>query len=232
MIQAQFQEAFSDFWQKTHVPNACNELVILRKVIPWQKIITQLLQFYCADKGKIGTSLRIMVALLILGNVRQLSDRQVVQQVKENAYGQYFCNVPPEQLRTFISETSPLSRFRQRIGIKGIQIIEDTLFEHLRWAGIIDSEMCLMDSTVLESSIIYPNDVQLVFKGAKKIWYALHKAKIQAQWNHDELKKRWRAFNRDKSRDISEYLFEFTQYFEQSLSQYNQYFEPDPLLPC
>ena len=94
MIESSFEEAFSKEWVETQITDSTNELVILRQVIPWQAIITQLTQFYDDNSGRSGKSLRIMVALLILARLRFLSDRSIVAQVKENRYMQYFCNVP------------------------------------------------------------------------------------------------------------------------------------------
>ena len=84
MISTTFQEAFSPQWLKTHVPDPTNELVIWRQIIPWQRIIEKLACFYTQDKGRLGNSLRMMVALVLLSTLRNVSDREVVKQSKEN----------------------------------------------------------------------------------------------------------------------------------------------------
>ena len=153
MIESGFEEAFSKEWIETQIADSTNELLILRQVIPWQSIINQLTQFYNSSSGRLGKSLRIMVALLILSRLRSLSDRKVTEQVKENRYMQYFCNVPDAELATFV-ESSVLSRFRKRLGKKGIAIIETEVFELLRRSGIIKGDTLMMDSTVLSSNIV------------------------------------------------------------------------------
>ena len=167
MIEKNFQEAFTESWISINIKNPTNELVILRKVMPWEKICKRLTKFY-SKNGKKGKSLRIMVALLILQKLRHLSDRKIVKAVEENRYIQYFCNVPDEKLYTFIN-SSTISDFRARIGIKGAEIIETEIFKTLRNSGVVKNDSSLMDSTVLNSDIIYPNDVQLIFKGFKKM---------------------------------------------------------------
>jgi hypothetical protein len=42
MIESSFEEAFSKEWVETQITDSTNELVILRQVIPWQAIISQL----------------------------------------------------------------------------------------------------------------------------------------------------------------------------------------------
>jgi len=103
MIGSSFDESFSKEWIKTQINDSTNELVTLRQIIPWQTIINQLTQFYKSNSGRIGKSLRVVVALIILSRLRSLSDREVVEQVKENRYMQYFCNVPDTELATFVN---------------------------------------------------------------------------------------------------------------------------------
>jgi len=45
MIESGFEEAFSKEWIETQITDSTNDLVILRQVIPWQAIITQLTHF-------------------------------------------------------------------------------------------------------------------------------------------------------------------------------------------
>lgn len=239
MIKTEFEEAFSSDWLKRNVPDQRNEFVILRKIIPWGSIMKKLSQYYSPDKGKIGISLRIMVALLILQKLRKLSDREVVQRVRENDYLQYFCNVPEKNLNTFINETSPLSSFRKRLGVEGIAIVEEEIFDVLKWSGIMDRENCLMDSTVLNAAIVYPTDVQLVFKALKKMADVANHQKIAVWWNHKQVKKRLRAFGRDKKTHLSVYLEEFNGYFQEALRGFEIYCQDSkaysvlsPLLPC
>jgi len=119
MIESSFEETFSKAWVETQINDSTNELVILRQVIPWQSIINQLTQFYKTNSGRLGKSLRVIVALVILSRLRSLSDDKVVEQVKENRYMQYFCNVPDTEIATFMNP-SVLCRFRQRLGVKRV----------------------------------------------------------------------------------------------------------------
>jgi len=90
-----------------------------------------------------------------------------LREVKENRYVQYFCNVPDEELQTFLN-SSTLSTFRKRVGTKGIDLVEKEGFEHLRRAGVIRNDAQLIDSSVMEDNIIYPTDVLLLYKAFLK----------------------------------------------------------------
>ena len=84
MIAHTFQEAFSAQWIKANLNNPTHDLVLLRRLIPWQPLIDRLTPLYHPDKGRNGQSLRTTVAVSIVARLRQLSDEKVIEQVKEN----------------------------------------------------------------------------------------------------------------------------------------------------
>jgi len=215
MIAHTFQDAFSAQWIKTHVPNAAHDLMILRHILPWQSIIDRLIPFYHAQKGRNGQSLRTMVAVSIVAKLRQRSDRQVVEDIKENRYMQYFCNVPDRGLMTFVHPAT-LCKFRKRLGEKGMAIIEEAVFDHLKHAQAIEVDRMLQDSTVLESPIIYPTDVRLLDKAFDKMAILAKKAHIPLWWEEAEIKKLWRAYPLDKTQPLA-YLCAFYLLFEPAL---------------
>ena len=168
MIAHTFQDAFSAQWVKTNLPNPTHDLILLRRLIPWQAIMDRLTPFYHSHKGRNGHCLRTMIAISILARLRQLSDEKVIEGIKETRVMQYFCNVPDQGLNTFMNPSS-LCRFRKRLGTQGIAIIEEGVFNHLKKAHAIEADMMLQDSTVLESPIIYPTDVRLLCKAFDKM---------------------------------------------------------------
>jgi len=218
MIAHTFQDAFSAQWIKTHVPNATHDLIILRHILPWQSIIDRLIPFYHAQKGRNGQSLRTMVAVSMVAKLRQRSDRQVVEDIKENRYMQYFCNVPDPGLMTFVHPAT-LCKFRKRLGEKGMAIIEEAVFDHLKHAQAIEVDMMLQDSTVLESPIIYPTDVRLLYKAFDKMAILAKKAHIAPWWDEAQIKKLWRAYHLDKTKPLS-YLCAFYLLFEPAMETF------------
>jgi Transposase domain (DUF772) len=194
MIAQTFEDVFSPHWVATHIIDPAHDLVILRHIIPWQPIIDHLVPFYDNQKGRMGHSRRTLVATLLVSRLRQLSDRKVIKQLQENRYMQYFCNVPDPGLLTFLNP-STLCRFRKRLGASGIAIIEDQVFERLKGAGGIAADTMLMDSSVLESPIIYPNDVRLIYKAFGKMAVLARACQLALWWDHEHIKKRWRAYN-------------------------------------
>jgi transposase, IS5 family len=218
MIAHTFQDAFSAEWIKANLNNPTNELVLLRRLIPWQPIIDRLTPFYDPNKGRNGQSLRLTVAVSLVARLRQLSDEKIIEQIKENRYMQYFCNVPDQGLQTFMNP-STLCRFRKRLGTQGIAIIEEGVFDHLKCAHAIEADMMLQDSTVLESPIIYPTDVRLLYKAFDKMALIAKQARIEPWWDQSQIKKLWRAYHLDKSKPLA-YLCAFDLLFEPALETF------------
>ncbi|MDL1969218.1 MAG: transposase [Deltaproteobacteria bacterium] len=122
------------------------------------------------------------MAIFIIAKFRMLGDRSVIEQVKENRYIQYFCNVSDKGLCTFMHH-SKLTKLRQRFGVKGIEAIEFAVFKALRFAGIIEKDSILIDSTVLPNNIIYPTDIGLIFKAFEKIKQFAERYYIPLWWD-------------------------------------------------
>lgn len=226
MIAHTFEEAFSAQWVKDNLPNPTHDLILLRRLIPWQAIIERLTPFYHPHKGRNGHSLRTMVAISILARLRQLSDEKVIEGIKETPAMQYFCNVPDQGLMTLINP-STLCRFRKRLGTTGIAIIEEGVFNHLKQAHAMEAEMMLQDSTVLESPIIYPTDVRLLFKAFDKLAIFAKQAQLEPWWDQAQIKKLWRAHNLDGSKPLA-YLCAFQMAFEPALTTFARHHDDLP----
>jgi len=220
MIKDTFEEAFSPEWVAANITNPAHPLALLRRIIPWGAIVALPAQFY-AGNGSMGKSVRIMVAILIISRLRRLSDREVVEQVKENRYIQYFCNVADRGLQTFLHPSS-LCVFRKRVGGKGFAIIENGIFEMLRIAGVISGDDALIDSTVPESSIIHPNDVQLIHKAFRKMRAFAKQRRIPVWWDDKELARLWREFGLDKKGNRAAWLAVFNGMFIPALKIFQE----------
>jgi IS5 family transposase len=207
MIAQTFDEVFPPQWVNTHLSNPTHDLIILRQLIPWQPILDGLVPFYNLKTGRTGCALRTLVAVSILARLRQLSDRKVIEHIQENRYMQYFCNVPDQGLRTF-RNPSTLCRFRKRVGQAGISHIEDEVFTGLKRADVIEADMMLMDATVLNSPIIYPTDVRLLYKAFDKMAMLTAKGHLKPWGDTAHLKRRWRAYHLDRGQHRT-YLEEF-----------------------
>lgn len=229
MIVQTFEDVFCPEWIQTHLANPTHDLLILRHIIPWQPIMERLVPFYHPHTGRRGHSLRTLVATSIRARLRHLSDRKVIAAIQENRYMQYFCTVPDHRLLTFVNP-STLCRWRQRLGKEGTLVVEDQVFTHLKRAAVIDADMMLMDTPVLESPIISPTDVRLLSKAFGKMAALATEGQIALWWDPTHVKQRWRASTLNL-KDRRPYLQEFSTLFVPVFARFAAHLDPLPQTP-
>lgn len=133
----------------------------LANEISWEVFDNTFSKHYSSTQGKPAKPIRLMVSLLILKQLRNLSDESIVEQWSENSYYQYFsgetsfCSVAP-------CVPTELVEFRKRIGAEGMELI---LKESIRINGNDANDDHLSgDTTVQEKNITYPTDDKLYKK--------------------------------------------------------------------
>lgn len=141
-----------------------NIWIRLSKVVPWERL-NELYNEHFKPKrrGKLK-DFRLMMGLMIGGMVKGLSDREKLNYFYENPYFQYFCGMD-----TFVTPTkkkvvhpSLLSKWRCRLGPDYYAGFEEAVTKVLRELKVIKTDELMLDATVFESNITYPNDVKLM----------------------------------------------------------------------
>lgn len=162
--------------------NHKHPLYQLANSIHWQMFEDAFSKHYSATQGAPSKPIRLMVSLLILKQLRNLSDESLVEQWSENSYYQYFGGEQifrPEQPCV----ATELVEFRKRIGAEGVELI---LKESVRINGKDSLDDTLSgDTTVQEKNITYPTDDKLY----KKI---IDKCQSIAEKEHIELRQSYK----------------------------------------
>jgi len=141
--------------------NHSHPLYKLANAIDWKQFDDAFSKHYSPLKGAPAKPIRLMVSLLILKQLRNLSDESVVEQWAENSYYQYFggqtCFASGEPC-----EATELVHFRNRIGEPGMELI---FKESIRINGKDGQSKKLSgDTSVQEKNITYPTDDKLYKK--------------------------------------------------------------------
>ncbi len=92
-----------------------NRWVIMSEIIPWQEFEEEYAKNFSEGIGAPAKSFRIALGSLIIKERLGTSDRETVEQIKENPYLQYFLGMA-EYSSQAPFEASMLVHFRQRIG--------------------------------------------------------------------------------------------------------------------
>ncbi len=137
-----------------------DSLIQLANIIPWSKFEKEFQKYYVGI-GRPPKSIRLMVGLLLLKQLKNLSDESVVEHWKQNPYYQYFCGYKEYQ-PTLPCHSTELVKFRNRIGKSGMELIfKISVGLH---GSAIEEEQVIVDSTVQESNLTFPTDGKLAIK--------------------------------------------------------------------
>lgn len=154
-IQIGFYSSFEEQLNHSH------PLYILANKIRWNTFDNAFKKHYSATQGAPAKPIRLMVSLLILKQLRNLSDESVVEQWAENSYFQYLSG------ENYFAQKRPcvpteIIEFRKRIGEEGVELI---FKESIRINGKDSDDNNLSgDTTVQEKNITYPTDDKLYKK--------------------------------------------------------------------
>ena len=168
--------------QKLEIPfgvelDANNRWVKLSSIMPWEKIEERYAQNFEGTNGEEAKPSRLAFAALYIQNRLVVTDRETVDQIRENPSMQYFCG-----FETYSTERpfdpSLMVHFRKRITAEMMKEIAEEVFaaeakkaieeeESDDDKGVGDGEnkpkgTLLLDATCCPSDIHYPTDVGLL----------------------------------------------------------------------
>ena len=138
-------------------------LIALADTIDW-KIFDESFSKYYSKEGRPAKPIRLMVGILLLKQLKNISDEEVVFQWKQNPYYQYFCGYNEFQIIEPCHSTD-LVYFRKRIGVEGMKVIFGMSVSLHGKAS--EEKQVIIDTTVQENNITYPTDGKLAIIGNK-----------------------------------------------------------------
>ena len=160
-----------------------NRWVIMAKMIPWSEFDGEYAAIFSEKIGAPAKTFRMALGALIIKEKLGISDRETVEQIRENPYLQYFIgmsaysNKPP-------FDPSMLVHFRERIDInlvnkinreivkQALEILEETVQEKKSEAEDSKSEptnrgKLILDATCTPADVSYPTDLGLLNQARK-----------------------------------------------------------------
>ena len=109
--------------------NSSNRWVVLAHKIPWDSLVkVYQKQLRNSETGADGINPRVAIGSLIIKHMCDLSDREMVQQIQENMYMQYFIGF------SSLSDEEPFDaslfvEFRKRLGLEQINEINEKILQ-------------------------------------------------------------------------------------------------------
>lgn len=157
-----------------------NRWVILANLIPWSEFEEEYAQNFSEEMGAPAKPFRMALGALIIKEKLGISDRETVEQIKENPYLQYFVGAKTYQGEALF-DSSMMVHFRQRIDSSFLQKINQKICgQTCGFQGEQSSEKksegdakiknrgkLLIDATVAPADLKYPTDVELLNQARK-----------------------------------------------------------------
>lgn len=153
-----------------------NRWVILSKIIPWSEFEGEYASLFNEKIGRQAKIFRVALGCLLIQHILNLSDRETVEQIKENPYLQYFLGFKCYEYKEPIN-ASTLVYFRKRISPEIInKINKKVIKEEIERQENGEKKTSeneedknkgelILDASCIPSDIEYPTDLGLLNKG-------------------------------------------------------------------
>ena len=156
--------------------SADNRWVKMAKIIPWSEFEAEYAQNFPTEKGAPAKSFRMALGALIIKEKLGISDRETVEQIRENPYLQYFIG-QSSYSNELPFDPSLLVHFRQRISPNLINKVNERTIEKMREITPVKPEKkkdsdgknessnsgkLIIDATCAPADITYPTDLGLL----------------------------------------------------------------------
>lgn len=176
------QPSFLDFNQPMGLKmNPENRWVKMADLVPWDEFEIKYAQLFPSDTGNVAKPLRMALGALIIQTKFQYADRELVEQITENPYLQYFIGLPGYQEKPPF-DASTLVDFRKRISAEMLMEANEYLLGHKddndspasgssantkKEPKKENEGTLILDATCAPANIQYPQDVSLL-NGARE----------------------------------------------------------------
>ena len=155
-----------------------NRWVKMAQLIPWDEFESEYAKNFPTEMGAPAKSFRMALGALIIKEKLGISDRETVEQIRENPYLQYFIG-QSSYSKELAFDPSLLVHFRQRISPNLINKVNERMVEKIRSITPVKPEKkkdsdaknespnrgkLILDATCAPADITYPTDLGLLNK--------------------------------------------------------------------
>lgn len=180
------QQSFLDFNQPLGLHmNPNNRWIKMADCIPWDEFEIKYAKLFPSDTGNVAKPLRMALGALIIQTKFQYADRELVEQIAENPYLQYFIGLPGYQEEAPF-DASTLVLFRKRISAEMLMEANEYLLARKdddknnptppSDGGFGDDTSkkenkgtLTLDATCAPANIRYPQDISLLNEAREKL---------------------------------------------------------------
>lgn len=175
--QMKFQNFYLPFGGEL---NSENRWVILAEQIPWRQIEQEYSELFSKDEGCPAKAARVGFGALIIKERLGATDRETVEQIRENPYLQYFLGCHEYSNEAPFHHTM-MTHFRKRFSKEALAEINDMIVENameqIPETSVESSDndgapsnngKLIVDATCAPADITYPTDLKLLNEAREK----------------------------------------------------------------
>lgn len=111
--------------------SAENRWVVMASLIPWQEFEEEYATLFSEDMGAPAKSFRLALGALIIKEKLGISDRETLEQIKENPYLQYFIGMSSYSNEAPF-DASMLVHFRERINANLVNKVNQVMVKKMQ----------------------------------------------------------------------------------------------------
>jgi len=198
-----------------------NRWIRLADQIPWDVLGTIYEESLSPHEGAPSIPARVVIGALIIKHMKNLSDEDTIEDIRENPYHQYFLGYSSFRDRQVFAP-SLFVEIRKRLGLEQLQRLNETFISFTE-ATVDETEssddisdedqddsapphkgMLIMDATVAPQDIAYPTDIGLLNDAREKLeaiidaLWVLGEGKLKPRTYRQEAHKQYLAFSRKR----------------------------------
>jgi len=168
------QASFFDSYVEEYFLPKEHELLKIKKEIDFSFIEEETKDLYAKVAGRPSYPPEVMFKILFLEFYYNLSDVEVVKQLKFNVLFRYFVEIKIEDP---LPDDTSLVVFRKRLGEERFERIFDKFIKQCEKNGLLEGKLKAIDATHIIADVAIPNTVNLLKEGREKILRAIEKEK-------------------------------------------------------
>jgi len=166
------QASFFDSYVEEHFLPEEHELLKIKEKVDFSFIEEETKDLYAKVAGRPSYPPEVMFKILFLEFYYNLSDVEVVKQLKFNVLFRYFAKIKIEDP---LPDDTSLVVFRKRLGEERFERIFDKFIEQCKKKGLLKEKLKIVDATHIIADVAIPNTVELLKEGRKRILRAIKK---------------------------------------------------------
>lgn len=197
------QASFFDSYVEEYFLPKEHELLKIKDEIDFSFIEEETKDLYARVAGRPSYPPEVMFKILFLEFYYNLSNVEVVRQLRFNVLFRYFVEIKIEDP---LPDDTCLVVFRRRLGEERFEIIFDKFVKQCKGKGLLKEKLKIVDATHIIADVAIPNTVNLLREGRERILKAIGEEKKKDDTSLEEYSPEEESLRSSTKEDLAKEL--------------------------